>query len=344
MGTSLVGCAYPPANIIPQQVGYCEIDGEPDARDLLFVTERMPSCSRGVPKVTNFRGSHAMYGSVAPDGVLKFYHASQWRSALEGRLGHDRQPLLFIHGYNNSNSAALKAGLAIRTAVEPINEVIVLTWPSYGRTREYWWDETNADWADEQAGRLLSDLVANHHRVTIIAHSMGNRIALAALERMAPAERSAEVQRLIMASADMDRAKAIAQVPNLGIPVTVYASTRDQALSASWREHGLPRAGDLSTWYNSHLADNFAIADTPGLVDVVDTSAVTKGVIHHTDYIGTVEGAADLCRVVRGDSDPVAGRGRDLAHRRWFLQLLGIADVADPCSDRGSRAAKWYSK
>jgi esterase/lipase superfamily enzyme len=339
---ALTGCVYPRPDIVVENPEQCEVAGTPAAADLLFATERMPDCATGLLKVTDLRGSQVMFGAVAADRTVHFYHADDWWAELHRRLEAGRAPLLFIHGYNNSNQDALTVGFAIRTAVGPGREVIALTWPSYAELKKYWWDETNADWATDETGALISDFASRGYRTTIVAHSMGNRIALEALMRMPQADRSAAIQRLVMASADVDRAKAIREVPKLGIPVTLYASTRDQALAGSWRDHGLPRAGDLSTWYTGHTPDPGAILNTDGLVDVVDTSAVTRGIVHHTDYIGTPEGATDLCRAVRGDHDPVNGRTMDPTQRRWLLLKGEAQDPSDPCVGSGFAAAKWY--
>ena len=342
---ALGSCAYPPANIAVLVPGQCETDGRPAPGDLLFVTTRMPDCAKFPLIMTDLRASRMMFGAASPDGsgTIRFYHTTEWFAAFHARLGPGRAPLLFIHGYNVSNSDALRTALAIRTAVGSRREVVALTWPSYAAVRKYWWDETTADWTTDQAKLLLASLAQTGRPTTLVAHSMGNRIALEALLEMTKSERTASVDELVMASPDVDRAKTIREAPALGIPVTIYASTRDQALSASWRDHGLPRAGDLSTWFTGQKPDPGAIADTEGLVHVVDTSAVTTGIVHHADYIATHEGATDLCRVIRGDQDP-AGRTYDPVMRRSLLRKDHHPDPndPDPCVGSGLEAANGY--
>ena len=55
--------------------------------------------------------------------------------------------------------------------------------------------------------------------------------------------------------------------------------------------------------------------------NVVDTSAVTIGMVHHSDFISTPEGAADLCRVASGAPDLENGRDAVPGHiGRWVLK------------------------
>jgi hypothetical protein len=156
--------------------------------------------------------------------------------------------------------------------------------------------------------------------------------------------RMEHVQRLIMASPDVDRAKAINEVPLLGIPVTIYGSTRDQALTISWRDHGLPRAGDLSNAIVGHTPD-FTLASWAG-VDVVDTSGVDRSIVGHSDYISTPEGAADLCRVVNGEPTRVDRtrdpRGGKRLH--WLLVSNQKWPQTDRCASGGLMAFEWLVK
>lgn len=331
---ALTGCVYPPANIIPEPPGQCEVDGVPVAGALMFATERMPTCAERL-KVTDRRGSRIMYGAVDRGGMVHFYHPDRWWAELRNRMNGGQAPLLFVHGYNNSNKDALATAFAIRAAVGAGHEVIALTWPSYAQMKKYTWDEANAVWAAADTRAVITALAATGRPITIVAHSMGNRITLDALMLISEQARRSAIRRLVMASADVDRATAISHVPALGIPVTVYGSTRDQALSASWREHGLPRAGDLSTWFTGHKPD-FAFANSSN-VDVVDTSAVTRGVVHHTDYITTPEGAADLCRVVNG-KNPEQGRYLDPRGSHWLLARAKDRPLKDQCANNVTAA------
>ena len=319
----------------------CEQSGQPAADALLFVTTRLPDC-RVSSRIaaTWHRGQGPMYGAWGSDNVVRFYTPGAWHRAAEARLGGGRKALMYIHGYNNSNLAALGRAVAIRTAIANQREVIAFTWPSYDTTAKYFWDEANAEWASADARGFVKDLAARHPGIILVAHSMGNRIALDVVESFAPGK--APVDRLIMASPDVDRAALKRRLDEgLGVAVTLYGSRRDQPLSASWRSHGYPRAGDLADWVTGHDPD-YTLHNL-STVDVVDTSDVTRGLLHHADFIETMEGAADLCRVV-GKPDAKAGRKAvGDPPQRWLLVPGGPAEP-DDCSESGASAYRWLMR
>lgn len=331
----LGGCSLPPPVTTADYSTRCEIEGKPPAGSLLFATVRMPDCDGPAQKITDLRGKQLMYAALERDGTVRFYHAQAWWDALAGRLSDGHPPLLFIHGYNNSNGSALTTALAIERAIRGNHEVIALTWPSYDRIPKYFWDETNAAWASAMSGELIRHLATMPGKLTVVGHSMGNHLALDGVTQLDPAFRSQHVAALIMASPDVDRANMHRELGDgLGIPVTIYGSTRDQALSASWRAHGMPRAGDLADWVTGHAPD-YSLEDIPG-ADIVDTSLVTIGMLHHSDFISTPEGAADLCRVVSGAADLKDGRDPVTGHPgRWMLRK---GDMGDACAKSGSDA------
>ena len=81
---------------------------------------------------------------------------------------------------------------------------------------------------------------------------------------------------IVLVAPDVDRELMARQLrsPNgLGSPTTLYASLRDQALAASWRAHGYPRAGDLSNSARSHEPEPGLYQDIR-LASVVDTTPI----------------------------------------------------------------------
>jgi esterase/lipase superfamily enzyme len=190
------------------------------------------------------------------------------------------------------------------------------------------------------SGELTRHLATMTSRLIVVGHSMGNHLALDGVAQLDPAFRSQHIAALIMASPDVDRADLYRELEHgLELPVTIYGSTRDQALSASWRAHGMPRAGDLAAWVTGHVPD-YNLQDPPG-ANVVDTSLVTTGLIHHSDYISTPEGAADLCRVVSNAVDLKDGREETGHPRRWVLKK---GDLGDECARSGVEAYEWLAR
>ncbi|HVF36733.1 MAG TPA: alpha/beta fold hydrolase [Sphingomicrobium sp.] len=274
----------------------------------------------------------------------QFFGNDHWDRELDRQLAaYPKTPIVYIHGFNNDNGEALARAAAIRLAVGNDRPVIALTWPSYASKRKYFWDEANAEWTTDEAHALLEHLAGRRSGVIIIAHSMGNRIALDLLRGWASrTHRPLPVQRLVMASPDVDRDWFI-RLARRGfpVPVTLYASTRDQPLSASWRSHGHARAGDLSTWVTGNVnGDPYRHLRDVQSLDIVDTSDVAEGLLKHADFIESWQGAADLCRVVRGEHT-AKGRAKMTDNME---RLLAKPDGTEPCTASGIAAAGYLGK
>jgi esterase/lipase superfamily enzyme len=336
----LAGCMLPrpPANTAAY-TKTCIQKAPLAAASYLFATTRLPDCRTPARRVTEFRADGLMYGAWSTDG-LHFHDRADWKEQLRQRIAAPaKAPILYIHGFNNSNLAAITRAAAIQRATG--REVIALTWPSYDKTVKYFWDESNMSWSMPEARVLFDDISAMRSDLTIVAHSMGNHLALDMLRRWKLRNHGSPlpVRQLIMAAPDVDRAWLIKDGGrDLGIPVTLYGSTRDQPLSASWRSHGYARAGDLSKWVTG--TDNEFPYDKVPEITVVDTSAVSRG-MGHADFIETKEGAADLCRTVNA-SPPVPdlpGRQKVEGHSNsWVLTKAAVP--AGDCAELGEAAAR----
>jgi esterase/lipase superfamily enzyme len=309
----------------------------------LYVTLRLPLCPPPNPvEESKYRASRPQFAAFL-GGQTMLLSETAWESALrrQVQLAGGRPPILFIHGYNNSNGDALTRARAIAAAIGGTRPVIALTWPSYAETPAYFWDETNAEWALTQAREVIGDLVRRYPHLIIVAHSMGNRFAVDAIADLRAKNLLSKVDRVVMASADVDRPtlRQIAVPNGLGVPVTIYASRADEALSFSWRLHGYPRAGDMKQWVSDKLTA-YAFANAAAL-EVVETTDLKHGegdFAAHSDFISTAEGAADLCRVLLGLSDAGA-RTHVVSAPANYFQLKQGAVGRPPCSENAVTAA-----
>lgn len=237
------------------------------------------------------------------------------------------QPIVFIHGFNVAHDEATRRARAISALLGNRAPVVALTWPSYAKVTPYPWDEANNEWVRDRVLVELRRLAKRHGNLIIVAHSMGGRILLDALER-APDLRG-RVTRAIFAAPDIDRdqfQRAVQPGGWLDIPVTVYVSTRDQALSASWRTHGHPRAGDRSYWVSGRTGFvPFAVGPN---VEMVDLSRSRGEPLGHANFIMSWQGAADLCRVLTGTAHEAARSVIADGHRYWLVDETVPADSA----------------
>ena len=338
----LAGCMLPRPPVADYTAN-CLVPGPPPAGAILFLTTRLPDCrDPGGTRMSWHRGEQPWHGVWAANGP-QFYRHEQWITELDRQLAaYPETPVLYIHGFNNDNGAALSRAAAIRLAVGGDRPVIALTWPSYASKRKYFWDEANAEWTVHAGRDLLEQFAKRQTKVIIVAHSMGNRIALDLLRSWPTDKGPLPVEKLIMASPDVDRdwfAKELGR--GFGAPITLYGSTRDQALSASWRSHGYARAGDLSRWVSGHdFADPFPYRGATGMFVVVDTSDIAKGIANHADFIESWQGAADLCRVITG-VDPSLGRSD--TDEPQMKRLRREPETGDPCTAAGGSAARYLN-
>ena len=312
------------------------------ARDSqLFITLRLPRCGNGPIVLTEYRGDKIRYASLY-QGQITFHDAVHWLGELKDRLRRTGgPPVLLIHGYNNSNEFALARAARLAAALECKREiaapgcrreVVALTWPSYGKKTGYFWDEANAEWSLTPASDAVDEFASWVPEMDLVAHSMGNRLAIAALGRLKANHRLPRVRNFVMAAPDVDRDDLVRRLwapEGLGVPVTMYVSLRDQALSASWRGHAYPRAGDFS-WWVSGRKPYFAFASVPKL-QVVDTTDVDRTILGHSYFIDSPKALADLCRVLFGKGPERPGIEVILPDAPNYVRV-SKAGVADECA------------
>jgi esterase/lipase superfamily enzyme len=85
-----------------------------------------------------------------------------------------------VHGFNNNFAAA--AAKAARLAYNVQRPVILYSWPSTGKLMQYNVDSGNNEWSQEHFNRLMEEMIELREKtglkVNILAHSMGNRLAV----------------------------------------------------------------------------------------------------------------------------------------------------------------------
>ncbi|MEM9413769.1 MAG: alpha/beta hydrolase, partial [Planctomycetota bacterium] len=144
----------------------------------------------------------------------------------------------------------------------------------------------------------------------LVAHSMGNRALLQAIDRMAVADKSNNkvFGQLVMAAPDVSardfRFRYVPSAITLADSVTLYASSKDRALLASTEIHGHNRAG--------LAGENLVVM--AGL-DTIDVSEIDTSLIGHSYYGDHPELIKDLRALVEL-SQPAAKRSwlRKISH------------------------------
>lgn len=197
-----------------------------------------------------------------------------------------RELLVFIHGYNTDFRSAAERAAQLAVDLEIDGAPALYSWPSRGTTLGYFADSNQVIRPVIDDLRHYLELLmesAGAERIHVVAHSMGNRFLLRALEEMAednpPPLDEPFFDQVIWASPDVDQADFLYTLPellHLSRDMTLYASGSDRALSLSRRiQGGYPRAGDVTP--------------SPVVLEglsTVDTTAAGDSGLGHSDYAG----------------------------------------------------------
>ena len=160
-------------------------------------------------------------------------------SHLSGRIGSNRDILLFVHGFNTSYDEA-RARAAQIVADSHFGGVAVLfTWPSQSELFGYVSDKDNAMASRDALQALMHDLgqTPGVGKIQILAHSMGGWLSMEALRQSAIAgdkNLSGKLGTVILASPDIDMDVFASQMARVRpARVIVLATPADRALSLS---------------------------------------------------------------------------------------------------------------
>lgn len=160
----------------------------------------------------------------------------------------EQQALVFIHGYNTSfEGAAIRAAQISADLQHPMLTAF-FSWPSRGSLFGYLSDEAAIQYSEKYIAEFLVDFVKNSvaKRVHIIAHSMGNRGLIEAINNIQREHTDINFGQIILAAPDVDadvfKEKAVAYEEKAE-HTTLYVSSKDKAVGASKWVHSYPRAG-----------------------------------------------------------------------------------------------------
>jgi esterase/lipase superfamily enzyme len=278
----LIGCAgRPSGNLIAVSASAPGAS----AVDMLVATTRSDDA---VPPGVMFGGERAhglafadIAVSIPPDAARTIGEV-QWPSAVPGdpardfvtlradrldlkqaiasfdqrlRAAPSRHVLLFVHGYNTRfEEAVYRFAQITHDAGAPVVPVL-FTWPSRGKLFDYVYDRESATYSRDALEAVLQAMVKdpNVASVSVLAHSMGNFVAIEALRQMVIRNRSLspKIADIMLAAPDIDVdvfRRDVAEIEEAGrsAPITLFVSQDDRALALSRRFAGNePRLGAI---------------------------------------------------------------------------------------------------
>ncbi|MFH1033398.1 MAG: alpha/beta hydrolase [Pseudomonadota bacterium] len=183
--------------------------------------------------------------------------------------GEAPQALFFLHGYNvGFQDAAIRAA-QIGYDLKVPGATAFFSWPSRGSVAAYPADEASIEASEPAITDFLVDFATGcgAEKVHVIAHSMGNRGLLRALQRIAANAQTRGRLRLgqvFLAAPDVDRDLFLDLArlyPEHAERATLYASDGDRAVHLSARLHDAPRAGYFEPYTVAPGLDTVAVPD-----------------------------------------------------------------------------------
>jgi esterase/lipase superfamily enzyme len=207
-------------------------------------------------------------------------------SHISGRIGANRDILLYVHGFNTSYDEARFRLAQIVNDARFGGVAVLYTWPAAGSLLDYGAAKESATIARDALSKLLHRLseLPGIGRVHILAHSMGAWLAMEALRENAISgspDLNGKLGDVMLAAPDIDLNVFRQQLARLDPShVFVLVASNDRALSLSRTLAGdRPRLGALDP-NNPH--DRAALEDLG--VKAYDLSRESTGLIGHGTY------------------------------------------------------------
>jgi esterase/lipase superfamily enzyme len=215
---------------------------------------------------------------------------SGFGKAIETQLASHRDlhgsVSVFVHGYNTNHQEAVFRVAELKADLRSTaGTMVVFSWPSRASVTGYVADRESVTYSRDYLERVLNEIarVPNVRSINLIAHSMGNWLAVETLRQAKFREGAPFLRKLgevVLLAPDIDVDVFRTQLDAIGKlnhPIIVAVSKDDKALAASQRIAGdVPRVGNV-------LIDNprvEAAIEHYG-IDVVDLSQVSS-----SDYFG----------------------------------------------------------
>lgn len=217
----------------------------------------------------------------------------------------DKQGLVFLHGYNTKFVDAARRTAQLKVDLAHKGPAAFFSWPSLGSPVGYTGDEAAIDGSEQAIQGFLVDFARRSgvSVVHIIAHSMGNRGLLRAMNAIATAaasETPVQFGQIILAAPDVDAQlfrNLAAAYSQLAKRATLYITRNDKAIAASRWLHGFARVG---------LAPPVAVV--PG-IDTIDASHVNLSLLGHSYAAEMLPVLTDIQQLMQTDTEPNRRRG-----------------------------------
>lgn len=209
------------------------------------------------------------------------------------------RPTIFVHGFNTSFEQAVLRAAQLGYDLGLGQGIGLFSWPSKGKVMGYSADEASAEASKYALADFIEKFVeySAQQSANIIAHSMGCRTVLGAIEVLSAGKKGVlrRLNQVVLAAADVDSnimpRLAVHAVSN-SKRTTSYVSDKDIALKASGWLHDFPRVGITPPTFLLEGMDTVLVND-------VDLGDFSHG------YIGTSRAIlGDIFSLLKTNSPP----------------------------------------
>lgn len=209
------------------------------------------------------------------------------------RKSSDGSVLVFIHGFNNHFEDAVFRFAQIVHDSGTRSVPVLVSWPSRGSLLAYGYDRESTNYTRNAVERLFQYLARDPEvrEVSILAHSMGNWLALESLRQMAIRNDGlpAKFKNVMLASPDVDVDVFRSQIEDMGRQrprFTLFVSRDDRALAVSSRVWGgVSRLGAI----NPELSPYKEVLAANGITVIDLTKINADDDLHHTKFAESPE-------------------------------------------------------
>jgi|GEM_PF-1096225 len=217
----------------------------------------------------DLRDDHLRVLSLRSLKTADFFSEINQEMQAAREKGETPHALFFLHGFNVTFEEAAIRAAQIGCDLKVAGATAFFSWPSFGDVSSYPADEARIEASEGAITDFLVEFSANcgADKVHVIAHSMGNRGLLRALQRIAAnAETQGKVKfgQIFLAAPDVDRSLFI-DLARLYAEhaerTTLYASNSDKAVHLSAVLHAAPRAGYYTPYTVVPGIDTVAVPD-----------------------------------------------------------------------------------
>ena len=236
--------------------------------------------------------------------------------------------LVFLHGYNTGFDSATKTAAVLSAGLELNGVTAIYSWPSIGYSvpnlLRYPLDGANIEASEKAIADFLRSLAitcGKYGKLHVIAHSMGNRGLLRALQLIADEpSQTVKFGQIIHAAPDVDRdlfldltRYCFGENENPDQPkkpieadrVTLYASNKDIAVWFSEWWNYAPRAGILPPYTENKKTFDLVVMYELALF----SDTVGHGYVTASDMV-----RADFKRLIRRNESPKKRLGETLLY------------------------------